>query len=63
MDFNAISVPEFVGSSHYKATMVDELNAWVGEDGNWSDKDVIIAYVHFLKVSSSFQQNTYFTPG
>ena len=32
MEFNAISVPEFVGSSHNKATVVDELNAWEGEE-------------------------------
>ena len=47
-DFNAISVPELVDNSHNKATMVDELNAGV-EIGNWSDRDIVIAYVHLSK--------------
>ena len=46
-------------NSHNKATMVDGLNAWEVEDGNWSDKDIVIAYVHFSEHSSTLHQSTY----
>ena len=37
--------------------MADQLNAGL-EDGNWSDNDIVIAYVHFLRpYSLSLQQN------
>jgi len=32
-----------------------ELNVGEVDDGNWSDKDIVIAYVHLFKCSSSFQ--------
>ena len=55
-DFNPISVPELLDNSHNKATMVySELNVGEVDDGNWSDKDIVIAYVHLLKCSSSIQ--------
>jgi len=41
-DFNANSVRELEENSHNKVTMVDEFNARA-EDGNWSDKDIVIA--------------------
>ena len=58
-DFDAISVRELVDNSHKKATMVDEFNARE-EDGNWSDKDIVIACVHLFERYSSFQQNSGF---
>ena len=45
-----------------KAMMVNEFNGRV-EGGNWSDKDIVIAYVHLFKHYSSFQQNTRSVPG
>ena len=39
--------------------MVDEFNARE-EDGNWSDKDIVIACVHLFERYSSFQQNSGF---
>jgi len=53
--FNAISAPELIDNSRNKATMADELNAGI-ENGNLSDKDIIIAYVYLLKRSSSFSK-------
>jgi len=46
---------ELIDNSRNKATMADELNAGV-ENGNLSDKDIIIAYVYLLKRSSSFSK-------
>ena len=51
MDFNAIYDTESVDNSRNKATMVGEFNGGV-ENGNWSDKDIIIVYVHFLELFS-----------
>jgi len=41
--------------------MAGELNAGIEE--NWSDKDIVIAYVYLLKRPLSLQQNTYSVPG